>query len=138
MLRSPFSRNKWQEQLSSSKSTELPIPDSLLPASQQNFLKWVAVHCCHSLALSPLQSTLINLPSYPPLTAPAGVTDKLCAAISKGHVSALLLPKLPGTLQEVPCPHSSSISSLGSVTPHFPHSLSVSASFFLLSYTPLS
>lgn len=134
VLRSPCSRNKWQEQLSSSKPTEPSIPDSLLPASQQNFLKWVSIHCLHALAPSPLQPlfhfTLHRLLLLGSLTG--------CVL---PFPRVMYLPSCYPNSQELskgwPRPHSSSISSLGSATPHFPRSLSGSASFFFLSYAPL-
>lgn len=80
MLRCPCSRNKWQEQLSSSKHTEPSIPDSLLPASRQNF-------STGSYSLSPLSSPVSpSVHTYSSSTLPS--TDCSCW----GHWQAVCCP----------------------------------------------
>lgn len=114
--------------------------DSLLcSSSQPNFLEHVSIYCLHSFTPYPLQSTLISLSSYPPLTAPVGSLTSYMLPFPGVHVSALMLPKLPGTLQEV----TSSSSTFFSITLYFTHSLSIfllvsSLSFMLLFLGPIS
>lgn len=113
--------------------------DSLLsaPLCSKNFSKCVSTHCLYPRTPSPLQSTLINPLSPPPLTALNRVTDKLHVAIAKGHVSALGSPRLPRTLREVTTPLFFKHFSLPNDSACSLVSFSGSAHFFPLVYAPL-
>lgn len=114
----------------------------------------VLIPCCaplHGKTLGNMNPFTVFMPSalfplrvslYPPLTHLHGAADKLCEAISKSHISALVLPRFPGTLKEVTTSssikHFSFFLFLFSVTPHtFLILFLLPASFFSLFYVPL-
>lgn len=114
-----------------------PVSDSLFSSSQQN-LKHESIHHLHTL--TPFSSGLFCLSPSPPLADLARATDKLCGAISKGHISALMLPGLPGTLKGVTTPSSVKHFSFFFFC-QWPHTLVIlflpSVSFSSLFYVPL-